>query len=196
MSALSLAAQRAAIAADWTSFRVVSEGAWWTIWEGVLTPNETSYRVRVTLERPTLLRSGVLLRPRHVFPRVVVLTPRLEPRDGRLPHVYHDPADPPASTLCLYLPGDEWAPGDPLTETILPWASLWLYYYEFWRETDVWIGGGMHVGEPEYDAWEKAHGPPAALDVPAKAGPYRRSADNYAFRLTGTFASFPWTAAG
>ncbi|MEZ5994151.1 MAG: hypothetical protein R3C25_00195 [Hyphomonadaceae bacterium] len=197
MRPFSLSDQQRAIAADWTSFRIVSEGPWWTTWEGVLTPNKTSYRVQVTLEARTRLAWGAYVRPQSIFPRVVVLSPRLEPRNGYLPHVYMDREDPPASPLCLHLPTfDQWRPGDPLTETTLPWASLWLFYYEFWRETDVWIGGGMHVGEPEYEAWRKTQAPvEQELDAPARAGPYRRSAHLSAFRMTGTFASFPLMAA-
>lgn len=196
MKLFSLSDQQRAIAADWTSFKVVSEGPWWTIWEGTLTPSKTSYRVQVTLECRTRLAWGAYLRPQSIWPRVVVLSPRLEPRDGKLPHVYIEPDDPPASPLCLHLPSyDEWRPGDPLSETILPWASLWLYYYEFWRETGVWIGGGMHVGEPEFNEWRKTQVPVEAEVAPAKAGPYRRSADLSAFRMTGTFASLPLMAA-
>ena len=29
-------------------------------------------------------------------------------------------------------------------ETIVPWASLWLYYYEVWHATGEWLGGGEH----------------------------------------------------
>ncbi len=47
MRPFSLSDQQRAIAADWTSFRIVSEGPWWTTWEGVLTPNKTSYRVQL-----------------------------------------------------------------------------------------------------------------------------------------------------
>jgi len=29
-------------------------------------------------------------------------------------------------------------------ETIVPWACLWLYYYEVWHTTGEWLGGGLH----------------------------------------------------
>ncbi len=36
-----------------------------------------------------------------------------------------------------------------LADTILPWASLWLFYYEVWLATGEWVGGGEHPGERE-----------------------------------------------
>lgn len=62
--------------------------------------------------------------------------------DGRdLPHVYEQrPA-----RLCLYLPTSrEWTPLSFFDETILPWADLWLHYYEDWLFSDEWKGGGVH----------------------------------------------------
>lgn len=59
----------------------------------------------------------------------------------RLPHVYEQ--SPPR--LCLYLPGtQEWHPALRLDQTIVPWTSLWLFYFEDWLVTDQWSGGGMH----------------------------------------------------
>ncbi len=77
-------------------------------------------------------------------PRVTVEDPELRPLDDGtpIPHVYEDPL-----RLCLYLPGaGEWGPADKLTETIVPWAKEWLLYYEAWRTTRKWLGGGVHPG--------------------------------------------------
>jgi hypothetical protein len=35
-----------------------------------------------------------------------------------------------------------------LDQTVVPWASLWLFYFEEWLASDVWKGGGIH---PELD---------------------------------------------
>jgi len=57
-----------------------------------------------------------------------------------LPHVY------PGNTLCLYQPKYYEFRGEHLiSETIIPWTSLWLYYYEAWHITGDWLGGGEHV---------------------------------------------------
>ena len=29
-----------------------------------------------------------------------------------------------------------------IAETIVPWASEWLFYYEIWKGTGEWYGGG------------------------------------------------------
>ena len=74
-------------------------------------------------------------------PRVTVLDPPLRGRaDGeRIPHAYKG-LEP-----CLYLPSaGEWGPADKISETIVPWANEWLYYYEAWHATGKWFGGGVH----------------------------------------------------
>lgn len=67
--------------------------------------------------------------------------------DGRdLPHVY---AQRPAR-LCLYLPRTrEWTPERRVDQTIMPWTTLWLFYFEDWLLTNEWKGGGEH---PDPDA--------------------------------------------
>ena len=76
-------------------------------------------------------------------PVVTVLEPNLVLLAGgrRLPHVYReDPVE-----LCLYRPlRREWADWMRIDETIVPWAYLWLYYFEDWLLSDDWKGGGEH----------------------------------------------------
>ena len=43
--------------------------------------------------------------------------------------------------LCLHFPG-EWDPRMLISETIIPWASEWLYFHELWLATGEWHGGG------------------------------------------------------
>jgi hypothetical protein len=81
-------------------------------------------------------------------PKVFVESPDLTLlADGRsLPHVYREP-----DHLCLYLPGThEWTPGDRIDLTIVPWVSLWLFYFEEWLESDEWKGGGSHPDSAEH----------------------------------------------
>jgi hypothetical protein len=85
--------------------------------------------------------------PQGRTPRVVVREPDLVAlADGRrLPHVYEQ--QPPH--LCLYLPGTgEWDNSMRISETIVPWAILWLFYFEEWLESDDWKGGGIHPKVP------------------------------------------------
>ena len=94
------------------------------IWTGVLQPTalSRSYRVHVDYQPP------------H-DPRVRVLD-ELDTRDGRtLPHTFVD------GWLCLHEDGD-WGPAMSIADTIVPWASEWLMYYEIWLATGDWYGGG------------------------------------------------------
>lgn len=79
-------------------------------------------------------------------PRVIVVSPDLRElaRGRKLPHVYSECP----ILLCLYLPRTgEWHRGLSLAATVVPWAYLWLYYFEEWLLTDEWTGGGVHPGE-------------------------------------------------
>lgn len=76
-------------------------------------------------------------------PKVFVEEPDLVSLAGgrRLPHVYQKrPA-----RLCLYLPrAREWSGWMRIDQTIVPWAALWLFYFEEWLDSDEWKGGGEH----------------------------------------------------
>jgi hypothetical protein len=99
--------------------------------EGDLVPSALSatYRVQITL-------------PGGGLPEVRVLSPKLEERgDGELiPHMYGQ------ERLCLCLPG-QWTGEKPIAMTVVPWTSVWLYFYEVWRATGEWLGGGVEPGD-------------------------------------------------
>lgn len=95
------------------------------IWTGTLQPRVTSpaYRIQVTY-----LLGGV--------PRVRVLSPELV-RGAH--HLYAD------GSLCLFWPKEwRWKPAEAIAETLLPWAAVWLYYYELWLDTGEWLGPSSH----------------------------------------------------
>lgn len=101
--------------------------------------------------RPSPLSRVYRLRIRqrkHCSPDVYVLSPNLDDMaNGRwLPHVY---SQKPVR-LCLHFPKcDEWTFDKSIAETIVPWAYLWLFYFEHWLATDEWQGGGKHVGDDD-----------------------------------------------
>jgi hypothetical protein len=66
--------------------------------------------------------------------------------DGRrLPHVYQQRP----TRLCLYLPRSlEWSGWMRIDQTIVPWAALWLFYFEEWLDSNAWKGGGEHPLPP------------------------------------------------
>jgi hypothetical protein len=74
-------------------------------------------------------------------PKTRIVSPELMKNDKgeKAPHLY------PGEYLCLYHPQyGEFKRTDFLYETIIPWTSLWLYYYEVWHLTGEWLGGGEH----------------------------------------------------
>lgn len=75
------------------------------------------------------------------FPKVYVLEPQLEKNFNQenIPHIY------PGEKLCLFQPKyKEFKFSDLISNTIIPWTSLWLYYYEVWHMTGLWLGGGEY----------------------------------------------------
>lgn len=72
---------------------------------------------------------------------VFVVSPKIEriEKGKKVPHMYTN------GSLCLFYPKfNEWHYNDLWAETIIPWTSLWLFYYEVWKETGEWLGGGIH----------------------------------------------------
>ena len=95
------------------------------IWTGGLRPTRRSDRYEVNVLYNLCFE-----------PEVRILFPSLVPRDGFLPHYYHD-----TERLCLYDAGKhQWDPSMMLGDTIIPWTSEWLYFYELWRGTRKWYG--------------------------------------------------------
>lgn len=110
--------------------------------------------------RPTPLGRSyavVILYELGSTPEVFVVDPDLTvlASGRRLPHVYRQKP----TRLCLYLPGtSEWSESLRIVDTIVPWAFLWLFYFEDWLDTNEWKGGGMHpVGHEEPDAPNTLH---------------------------------------
>jgi hypothetical protein len=99
-------------------------------------------------DRPTPLSREYLIRieyKRRDIPRVFVRDPDINALAGdrEIPHVYKDPLH-----LCLYLPGSgEWDGTMRIDQTFVPWALVWLYYFEEWLSSNEWKGGGVHPGE-------------------------------------------------
>jgi hypothetical protein len=65
-------------------------------------------------------------------PKVFLLNPPLVKNPK---HIYQD------NSLCIYFPQDwKWNENEYITETIVPWTYVWLYFYEIWLETGTWYG--------------------------------------------------------
>ena len=129
---LSLAQQYAALRSDWPEGSTVL-GKHGLTWTGPLQPAPLSRRYVVQLTYPS---------PNHE-PQVHMLGPSLKKLapGRRIEHLYCQATE----RLCLYTPKHrEWLPHQRLSQTLLPWAELWLLYFEDWVVSDEWKGGGTH----------------------------------------------------
>lgn len=93
-------------------------------------------------------------------PKVFVDQPNLVAlAEGRkLPHVYSESP----TQLCLYLPSSgEWHGSLLITDTVVPWATLWLYFFEEWLVSDDWKGGGVHPNDDDSDRLQNSEENPS-----------------------------------
>jgi hypothetical protein len=129
---LLLAHQYVALRTDWPEgdVRHDKNGLSWT---GFLTPTALGRHYPVLLRYASLNHAPQM----HVLGNVLK-----EVAPGRrIPHLYCQRTE----RLCLYTPKlREWLPHMRLSRTMLPWAALWLLYFEDWVATDIWMGGGTH----------------------------------------------------
>lgn len=103
---------------------------------------------RHTVARDRTIRWKGYLQPTPESPRYEI---QIDHKSGRAPVVrVTQPAIRPGArhkypdgSLCLYWPKDpewRWSPDESLGQTIVPWAALWLYYYEAWLVVGEWLG--------------------------------------------------------
>ena len=112
-------------------------------WIGMLQPSPLSTEYKVEIEYTI----GQL-------PKSYVLSPKLRSYDEKvkIPHIYENMN---GHRPCLFLPGNkEWTGNKLISDTIIPWLSLWLFYYEIWLSTKEWLGEGFH---PSSDKDETDH---------------------------------------
>jgi len=125
---ISLATQQGHLLRRYPNSRI-ARGRERLVWSGGWTPAAYSVTYEVLIDHQ-LGKS----------PLVYVVRPRLQLVDGQaLPHVY------PLNTLCLFLGNREWHESIPIADTLVPWASEWLLFYELWLATGgEWLGEGEH----------------------------------------------------
>lgn len=64
---------------------------------------------------------------------------------SNIPHIYETDYNNRKIKLCLYNPKKfEWANGEWISQTIIPWCIEWLFFFELWIATGTWCGGGDH----------------------------------------------------
>jgi len=98
------------------------------VWRGSLQPSSLSQKYRVAISYDL-----------HACPSVKIIAPTLPPK---APHRWSD------GSLCLFYPKESpWKRDMLIATTILPWAALWLYYYELWLDTGKWLGPSSHASD-------------------------------------------------
>ena len=80
-------------------------------------------------------------------PIISILSPilKLAKKRKNLPHVYADGQ----LDICVHEAKD-WSPRLYIADTIMPWISEWIYFYEIWRQTGAWLGKGTHPEWPQH----------------------------------------------
>lgn len=76
--------------------------------------------------------------------RIFILDPliKTELNGKKAEHLYKD------GSLCLFFPkAKEFDSKKLIVDYIIPWISLWLFFYEAWLVTGKWLGGGIHPTE-------------------------------------------------
>jgi hypothetical protein len=122
----------------WPQFTATTNRGGLISWIGTLTPTPMSDTYTVGFEYSVPFR-----------PEIRVLAPDLvvRPESDGLPHVFGD------GTLCVHT-ADEWHGRLIIAQTIVPWTSTWLYFYEVWRDTGYWIGKGTHPEWPKHKSYK------------------------------------------
>lgn len=170
----------------WPRFRVTGACCYIVTWRGELRPFRRPYEVRIVYgPRPWVGDFRITNRA----PRIELISPTMvlrHPRTGELvPHVFLAHFGTFGPLLCVYDPfADEWEPGMPIADTIVPWINEWLACYELWLATGKWTGGGRHPGEGDHADEERRTKPESCVEP----GQQRRRAERVA-AMTGSHAS-------
>ncbi len=120
--------------ARFPQFNAATNRGNWVRWVGTLKPTALSrtYTVEIAYEIPGR-------------PEIRVVSPALETRPGcdRLPHVFSE------GQLCVHQ-AHEWRGDQVVARSVVPWVSAWLYFYEVWHATGLWLGEGTHPDLPQH----------------------------------------------
>lgn len=116
---INLGLQNLTIQKKFTGFKLFNYDSKHIYWIGYLQPRTKGkkYKVKIVFD---------------LTPKVYVLEPEIIKNS---PHVFSD------NSLCLYHPNDSsYSPTMLLADTIIPWTSEWLLFYEIWLQEGIWWG--------------------------------------------------------
>ncbi len=102
-------------------------------WRAKVTPSSLSRNYQVSV----IYKNG---KAPHIF---VHLEDLESEKIKYVPHCYERDQEKKKVKICLYM-HNEFSSKKYLSETIIPWISEWLFFYETWQVTGEWLGGGEH----------------------------------------------------
>lgn len=130
---ITLAQQQAAIMGAFPESKAIIKKSI-LVWNGKLKPTPLSKEYKVTIKY-----NGISTPEAWVFGDELA---QLEAHD--FPHKYQINIEEKRVKMCLFMPrSNEWNTSKLISDTIVPWAIEWLYYYEIWLVTGEWCGGGI-----------------------------------------------------
>lgn len=102
-------------------------------WSGKLKPTPLSREYSVTIKYTLNTRPHIFVSGNELY--------NLE--SEHFPHKYFKDPETKIVEICLYR-HNQFSSSMLLSDTIIPWAIEWLYFYELWLATGEWLGGGEH----------------------------------------------------
>ncbi len=102
--------------------------------------NIVDCRIRL---QPTLQSKEYLVRiiyKGYGRPKAWLYEPDLELYEGKKPHHIYGEDEKGHPELCVYEPEqDKWSTQKSLARVFVPWVITWLYAYEIWLVTGLWL---------------------------------------------------------
>jgi hypothetical protein len=195
MAYLSVDKQDAAIRRLFPDFRLTTQSGWIGVWEGPLKPASKTYKVRIVYFRRTIF-DGWRLANDYVTVHVVdpLVGEEISASKKRLPHIYWNKRNPAWPALCLWDPVELfWTPEMSIATTIIPWASEWLFFFEYWQISGEFLGPGRHPPTRH----EECLKPPATSgpEISDRRDRFLNAEFHRIGRKIGVFGSYLWTAA-
>jgi hypothetical protein len=139
MRGLTTNQQDEALRGKYSKVDTILLAAWGAVWGVLVTPADQAYRISLEYMRGGMIGDCRLIPSLAVRVLSPALARRAAAPDKCIPHLYRE------GDLCLYDPGIETEKGDwnrtmLIADTIVPWASEWLFFYELWHATGIWHG--------------------------------------------------------
>ncbi|MBQ6181152.1 hypothetical protein [Ruminococcus flavefaciens] len=129
---LSLAQQKAALCQTFANSKckIINNKL---IWKSQVQPTHLSRKYNIELQYSI-----------NSLPRIYILGDALKKLDDpNFPHNYGVDVAKKKVEICLFR-YKEFTNSMLLSNTVIPWAIEWLFYYEIWLTTGEWQGGGEH----------------------------------------------------